>query len=373
MDTEKRLLSLDALRGFDMLFIMGFASLVVACCALFPGGADCWLARQMEHVSWDGLRHHDTIFPLFLYLAGLSFPFSYAKQVARGRTRSQIYGKIFYRGFALVVLGCIYNGFLQLKFPFRYMGVLQHIGLAWMFAALLFINCKTKTRVWIAAAILVGYYLLLRFVGAPDHPGADPFSYEGNLVGYVDRVLNRWFSFMHGRLYRGDFDPEGVLSILPAIVTAMLGMFTGEYVRKPESEVSGGKKTVTMLVAAAVMLVVGLLWSLQFPINKALWSSTFVLVVGAYSVAMFALFYWIIDVKGWKKWTTFFTVIGMNSITIYMGQRIINFRSIGNFFVGGIASLGGEAWANFIGALGYLAVSWLFLYFLYRKKVFLKV
>lgn len=373
MDTEKRLLSLDALRGFDMLFIMGFSSLVVAACALFPGGADCWLARQMSHVAWDGLRHHDTIFPLFLYLAGVSFPFSYAKQVARGKTRGQIYGKIFYRGLALVVLGCIYNGFLQFKFPFRYMGVLQHIGLAWMFAALLFINFKPKARVIIAAAILIGYWLLIRFVGAAASPGQDPFSFEGNLVGYVDRVLNKWFSFMHGRLYRDVFDPEGVLSILPAIVTAMLGMFTGEFVRRPEEEISGGKKTVYMLVAAAVLLVLGLLWSLVFPINKALWSSSFVLVVGAYSVAMFALFYWLIDVKGWKKWTTFFTVIGMNSITIYMGQRIVNFRSISNFFVGGIASLGGEAWAGFIGALGYLAISWLFLYFLYRKKVFLKV
>ena len=373
MDTEKRLLSLDALLGFDMLFIMGFSSLVVAVCALFPNGGECWLARQMSHVSWDGLRHHDTIFPLFLYLAGLSFPFSYAKQVARGKTRKQIYGKIFYRGLALVVLGCIYNGFFQLKFPFRYMGVLQHIGLAWMFAALLFINFKAKTRVWIAACILVVYYLLIRFIGAPDVPGANPLSYEGNLVGYVDRVLNRWFSFMHGRLYEGNFDPEGVLSILPAIVTAMLGMFTGEFVRLPEEKYSGNKKTVYMLIAAAIMLVVGLLWSLQFPINKKLWSSTFVLVVGAYSVAMFALFYWIIDVKGWKKWTTFFTVIGMNSITIYMGQRIINFRSISNFFFGGIAGLCSEPWANAINAFGYLAVSWLFLYFLYKKKIFLKV
>jgi len=250
----------------------------------------------------------------------------------------------------------------------RFYSVLGRIGFAWMFAALLFINLKPKARAIIAACILVGYWLLLRFVPAPDAPGAGPFSLEGNLVGYIDRIL------IPNHIYqKGLFDPEGLLSLLPAIVTAMLGMFTGEFVRVDESKVSGSKKALYMALAAIVMLGVGLLWSLDFPINKKLWSSSFVLVVGAYSLGLFALFYYIIDVRGWKGWTKFFEVIGLNSITIYMAQRIIPFSGISDFFVGGLAGLCSEPWARLISLVGYVAVSWLFLWFLYKKKVFLKV
>ena len=190
MEPGKRLLSLDALRGFDMIFIMGFASVVVSLCSLFPGGESSWLATQMEHVSWEGLRHHDTIFPLFLFIAGISFPFSYSKQVANGASREQIYAKIFKRGIVLFLLGMVYNGLFKLELStVRIYSVLGRIGLAWMFAALLFINFKPKARAIIAVALLVGYWLLLRFIPAPDAPGADPFSLEGNLVGYIDRTL----------------------------------------------------------------------------------------------------------------------------------------------------------------------------------------
>jgi len=369
MEPGKRLLSLDALRGFDMIFIMGFASVVVSLCSLFPGGESSWLATQMEHVSWEGLRHHDTIFPLFLFIAGISFPFSYSKQVANGASRGQIYTKIFKRGIVLFLLGMVYNGLFKLELStVRIYSVLGRIGLAWMFAALLFINFKPKARAIIAVALLVGYWLLLRFIPAPDAPGADPFSLEGNLVGYIDRTL------IPNHIYRkGLYDPEGLLSLMPAIVTAMLGMFTGEFVRIGDDKVSGGKKSLYMAIAAVVMLALGLLWSLVFPINKALWSSSFVLVVGAYSLGLFALFFYIIDVKGWKGWTKFFEVVGLNSITIYMAQRIISFGGINNFFLGGLAGLCPEPVGKLILDVGYFMVSWLFLWFLYKKKVFLKV
>ena len=190
---------------------------------------------------------------------------------------------------------------------------------------------------------------------------------EGNLVGYIDRLITP------GRLIydNGRFDPEGLLSTLPSIVTAMLGMFTGEWVRN--EKVSGGKKTLVMFAAAAVMALIAILWSQVFPINKKLWTSTFVLAVGAFSLASFALFYYIIDVRGWRKWCFPFVVIGMNSITIYMAQRIFNFRSISNFFLNGAAGLCPEVWGKLILAIGYFAISWLFLYFLYKKKIFLKV
>lgn len=365
----QRLLSIDALRGFDMLFIMGFSSLVIAICSLFPGGADSWLATTMKHVEWDGLAHHDTIFPLFLFLAGMSFPFSYAKQVASGRTPLQIYTKIFKRAFILIFLGVVYNGFFELDFEnLRICSVLGRIGLAWMIAAILYINFRAKTRVIICSVILIAYWLLICYVPAPDVAGAKALTMEGNLVGYVDRLITP------GRLYKaGLFDPEGLLSTVPAVVTAMLGIFTGEFVRIPEEKISGKRKSLYMAGAAAVLLAAGLLWSLDFPLNKMLWSSSFVLVVGAYSVGMFALFYYIIDVRKWQKWSKFFAVIGMNSITIYMAQRIIDFGSISNFFLGGLAEKLPPQWAAVLFNFGFVAVGWLFLYFLYRKKTFLKI
>ena len=364
-----RLLSLDTFRGFDMMFIMGFAALVKAICLLFPGGEGSWLFQQMTHCAWDGLRQHDTIFPTFLFIAGISFPFSYASQLARGATKGQVYAKIFRRALILVLLGLVYNGLFELKFPtLRFPSVLGRIGLAWMVAAILQINFKPRTRAVIAVVLLVGYWLLLKYIPAPDAPGADPFSREGNLVGYIDRML------MPNHLYqKGLFDPEGLLSLMPAVVTAMLGMFTGEFVRLGEDKVSGSRKTVCMLLAALVLLGVGLLWSRVFPINKALWSSTFVLVVGAYSLGLFAIFYYLIDVKGWKKWTKFFEVIGLNSIAIYMAQRILPFGSVNKFFFNGLAGLCPEPVGKVILAVGYFALCWLFLWFLYRKKIFLKV
>ena len=360
---KKRLLSIDALRGFDMLFIMGFAGLLVAICQLFPDGDSCWLARQMSHVDWDGLRHHDTIFPLFLFISGMTFPFSAEKRQLGGATKGQLFLQALRRGLVLVALGLVYNKFFDLKLAtLRFPSVLARIGLAWMFAARLFLAFRWKTRAVIAAVILVGYQLLL-LIPAPDAAGAGPLTYEGNIVGYIDRLI-----MPEHLLSKGKFDPEGLLSTLPAIVTAMLGQFTGEFVRSSQRN-----KTGKMLLAAAVLLAVGLVWSLWFPINKKLWTSTFVLVVGAYSVAMYALFYWIIDVKGWKKWTFFFEVIGLNSITIYMAQRIIPFSSVNKFFLGGLAGLCPEPVGKVILAAGYVAVCWLFLLFLYRKKVFLKV
>ena len=140
---KKRLLSIDTLRGMDMLLIMGLSTLLVRLCRLFPGGSDFWLARQMSHVEWNGLAIMDMVFPVFLFIAGLSFPFSYASQVEKGRTSWEIHRKIFIRCLVLIALGIVYNGFFNLRFPQRYASVLARIGLAWMFAALL--SCSSAT------------------------------------------------------------------------------------------------------------------------------------------------------------------------------------------------------------------------------------
>ncbi len=370
MEKENRLMSLDALRGFDMLFIMGLSALVVAVCGMFPGTASDAIAQSMGHVDWNGLQHHDTIFPLFLFLAGVSFPYSLASQRKNGRTQRQIYLKIVRRGVMLILLGMVYNGLLQLDFEnLRCASVLGRIGLAWAVAAALYVCFGLRTRIAIAVAILVGYGALSILVAAPDVPGGDPLTMEGCLVGYVDRLL------LPGRLIYNDgcFDPEGLLSAVPAVVTAMLGIFTGELLRLPQEQMNGTKKTLLMLAGAAVLGAIA--WGCNgfLPINKMLWSSTFVCAVGAYSLAMMALFYYIIDVKECRSWTMPLRVVGMNSISIYLAQEIINFWGVSHFFFGGIAGWCSEGWSDVVLNLGYLLSCWGFLYFLYKQKVFLKV
>ena len=367
----KRLESLDAFRGFDMMFIMGVAGLITAICQLFPGGADCWMARQMSHCAWNGLTHHDTIFPLFIFLAGVSWPFSLAKQRAAGKSNGKIVCKILRRAFILIFLGVVYNGLFKLDFQnLRIASVLGRIGVAWMGAALIYLFVKSPwKRGIICAAILMGYWLLVRFVPAPDVPGGDPLSIEGNIVGWLDRQILPGILLYDG----GRFDPEGILSSVPAIVTAMLGMFAGDLVRLPEDRMTGKRKTLWLLVAAVVCLAAGLLWSLDFPVNKKLWTSSFVLVVAAYSFAGFALFYYLIDVRGHRKWCFPLKVIGMNSITIYLLQKIVSIPSINLFFFGGLSGLFSESVGKVILATGYVLICWFILYFFYRKDVFLKV
>lgn len=370
MEKSQRLQSIDALRGFDMLFIAGLSGVILSVCALFPNGENCWLAQQMYHCSWDGITQRDTIFPLFLFISGITFPFSYGKQLSAGVTKGRIYHKVILRGLVLCLLGIVYNGALKNGFDnIRFASVLGRIGCAWMLAAIIYMNThRASTRLIITALILVGYWAAMRFIPVPDAPeGAGPFTFEGNLCGYVDRML------LPGRLHRGTFDPEGILGVVPAIATAMLGMLTGEFVRLPEEKVGGGRKLLCMLGAAALLLVLGLVWSRWFPLNKALWSSTFVLVVGAYSLALFAIFYWIIDVRGWRKWAFPLRVVGMNSIAIYMIPQIFDVGHISEFFFGSIGAALPKPWADVVLSAAFLAIMWLFTYFLYRRKIFLKV
>lgn len=363
-----RLFSLDALRGFDMLFIMGFSELITSICQLFPSAFSSQIAHNMHHVPWDGLTHHDTIFPLFLFLAGVSFPFSLSKQQSQGMSNLQIHKKILRRGLTLVLLGCIYNGLLQFDFEhMRYASVLGRIGLAWMFAALITLHTNVKSRLGILAGILLGYWALLYFFPAPDIPDATPLSRAGNLVGYIDR------HFLPGVLHGTTFDPEGILSTLPAIGTALLGIFAGEFIKYPHIKYTPRRKSMILALFGILLLSIGLCWNIVFPINKNLWSSSFVCVVGAYSFLIFSLFYYIIDVKELRSWSFPLRVIGMNSITIYLAQEIINFHQVTNFFLGGIISLFSEGVGTEIYYMGYIAICWLFLWFLYKKQIFLKV
>lgn len=365
----QRLQSLDALRGFDMFWIAGGKGIFVGLAAITGWPVLEWWKSQMGHVDWNGFAFYDMIFPLFLFIAGISFPFSMEKSLQKGVSHKDLYLRIFKRGITLVLLGMIYNGLLKFDFEnMRYASVLGRIGLAWMFAALIFINTKTvrARSIW-CAGLLIFYWLLLTFVPAPDYPGAERFSIEGNFTSYFDRM------FLPGRLHSVIHDPEGILGIIPATSTALLGMLTGYFVMMRKEGLSETKKTGYMVIAGFVLIIIGLLWNMIFPINKNLWSSSFVCFVGGLSLLLFCLFYFIIDIRGYRKWSFFFVVIGLNSITIYMAPKLINFRYAADFLFGGIVRLFSENWAALVGSLAYFAVCWMFLYFLYKQKLFLKV
>ena len=365
MNSSNRLLSLDALRGFDMLFIMGGEWVVCTIAALF-GDSD--FNAKFNHVPWHGLQFMDTVFPLFLFLAGASFPFSSAKSLEKGAKRGQIALKALRRGLTLFALGLVYNGFLELDFAhFRVWSVLGRIGLAWMFAAWLYLAFGTRVRLVLAAALLAAVTVFTICVPAPGSAAVvDPFSAAGNFGCWLDRTLTA------GHICCADYDPEGFAGLLPAVVTALLGMFAGDIVRAGGTAATG-TKTLRLLACGAVCATLGFALTPVFPINKALWSPSFTLVVGGYSFALFAFFYWIVDVKGWTRWAFFFTVIGINSITIYLGQQIVNFTAMDHFFLKGLAGCLPELWGRLLLEVGYIAICWLFLHFLYRHKVFLKV
>jgi len=360
-----RLASLDALRGFDMLFIMGGEGLVCAIAAAlgFPEFKD-----GFGHAAWHGFHFMDVVFPLFLFMAGVSFPFSCAKSRSRGLPERTIALKCLRRGATLVFLGLCCSKLLSLDFAhLRVWSVLGRIGVAWMVAAWLYLALGVKTRLGVAAAILAAVTAGTVFVTAPGAAApVDPFSPEGNFGCWLDRTLTG------GHTYRPLFDPEGFAGMLPAVVTAMLGMFAGDIVRRGGSAATG-RKALELAACGAAATALGLALSPVFPVNKALWSPSFTLVAGGVSFAAFAAFYWIVDVLEFRRWTFFFTVIGMNSITIYMAQRVIGFRVARDFLFGGVASLFPEAWGAVVLQAGYIAACWLFLYFLHRKGVYLKV
>lgn len=371
-----RLVSLDAFRGFDMMIIIGFDRIFSALGRCIYGGNGGWMAEQMSHPYWFGLSFYDTVFPTFLFIAGISFPFSYARQKEKGTSSLQIHLSILKRAAILVVLGWVYNRLFTVGFAdLRYGSVLGKIGIGWMIAALCYVHFRLFTRIVICASLVVVYAVLLNVLKAPDYPEALPFSIQGNFVGWVDRMI------MPGKLYQSAFiggekvanlcEPSGILGNFFSSATAMLGVFAGEIVRA--ERFSGGRKTLHLLVFAAGLVFAGLIACNFVPISKKLWTPSFLLCVGGYSAAVFAAFYWFADVKGWKKWTFFFVVIGMNSITIYLLQRFVDFMGTVKFFLGGVASLLSPAQASLLFACGYLALSWLLLLFLYKKKIFLKV
>lgn len=363
---KTRLHSLDALRGADMFFIVGGEALILTLASLFPeSGIMKTLAAQMTHVDWHGFHFMDLIFPLFLFISGVTFPFSLSSQQKKGMTRHQITLRCIRRGLILVAFGLVYNGILSCTdlAHFRYASVLGRIGLAWMFAAIIHLWLSRKTCWAIIPTFLLGYWALL--VAFPV-PGMDPYSQDGSLVGRIDRLL------LPGRLYLGNHDPEGWLGLIPSIITAMLGIEAGRLLK--DTTKTEMRKVATLTAVGILFILIGAVWNIAMPINKNLWTSSFVMLTAGISFCLLATFYLVIDVWGYRRWAFFPAVIGMNSITIYLATVAIDFEHTAHFlFSGIIEGLVPEPIRPLSFTLSFIACWWTFLYFLYRQKIFLRV
>ncbi len=360
----QRLLSLDALRGFDMFWIVGAEELVHALQKVADNGPLSLLADQLRHKGWAGFHFEDLIFPLFVFIVGVSLVFSLTKTLEKFGRRAALW-RILRRSALLYLLGILYYGGLSTPFEkIRLLGVLQRIALCYLFASLLFCYLKPKALAGVCAGLLLGYWALLSFVPVPGH-GAGNFAEGANLANFVDQ---QWLPL---RRWDGDHDPEGLLSTLPAIASCLLGVFGGlllKNVRVPD------KKKVTSLIAAGLAcLAVGWLWHLNFPVIKKIWTSSFVLVAGGYSFLLLAAFYQVIDVWKIQKWAQPFVWIGVNPITIYFGGRFIDFDEMAKLFVGGPVNACLGRYGELVLVMTSLAFGFLFLRFLYQHKIFLRV
>jgi predicted acyltransferase len=371
----ERLRSIDALRGFDMFWIVGGDALGRALGKWYYGTSQNWVNEQMEHVPWEGFHFYDLIFPLFLFLVGSVIPFSLASLRRRGASNAAVYFRVARRVVLLFALGLMCNRLLDFVWPMRVAGVLQRIAICYGIAAVISLHTNARGQLLTIAAILLGYWAILAWVPNPETGIAGDLTKEGNLAGYIDR------HFLPGRIikaYYGYGDNEGILSTIPAVATALLGVLAGTWLRSSYGPLL---KTLVLAAAGAVCLGLGELWATQFPVIKNLWTSSFVLVAGGWSLLLLALFYAIIDGLKWQAWAFPFVVIGVNAITIYVVPRFVDFKSMANFFLGGVIRLAGTPEiVERIGDLsqvilwaGVLLLQWLFLLWLYRQRLFLRV
>jgi predicted acyltransferase len=362
----QRLYSLDALRGFDMFWIMGAEEIVHNTAKVWPSGFWTGFANQLTHPAWDGFHLYDTIFPLFLFMAGVATPYSVGRELEKGAAKSAVAFRVLKRCLLLILFGLIVNNGIEIKpiAEIRFGSVLGRIGTAYLFANLIYLYSAKKWHIFWFWSFLFFYWALLRFNAAPGF-AAGNLTMEGNFASYIDRLV------MPGKLYLGIHDPEGMASTIPAISTGLLGIITGNFIKSDAA--AGQTKAIKIAAVGALFLLLAYLWNFSFPINKNLWSSSFTLLVGGISLLLMAVFYYVIDVLGYKKWSFFFRIIGMNSILIYMSGHFIDWEYTTKACFTWLMQLIGDPYNLIIFAIAFVFIKWLFLYFMYRKKVFLKV
>ncbi|MFM7606386.1 MAG: acyltransferase family protein [Prosthecobacter sp.] len=395
----KRLMSVDALRGFDMLWIVGAGAIVTALEQMSANPLTELLSTQLKHVEWEGFRFYDLIFPLFLFIVGVSLVFSLDKALARGG-RAQVLGRVFRRGLLLFAAGVFYYGGLSKPWPeVQLGGVLHRIAACYVCAALIYTFVRSpRGLVAVCVVLLVGFWALVTFVPVPDFkleppvveeiarrigsdspsdiaasvPGRVTGSYEEgrNLVNHLD------FLYLPGKKAQRYYINEGLLSTLPAIALSLFGVLTGLLFKNASVE---PRKKIAWLVGAGIgCIALGLLWSVSFPLIKRIWTSSFIIVAGGCSALLMALFYWLVDVRQWRGWCRPFMWVGCNALTIYLTQAIVGFQTLATRFTGGDVRQFfdhhvTQGFGGLVTACTGLLLVILFARFLYRRQIFLRV
>jgi len=356
-----RLMSLDALRGFDMFWIIGGGAIFTGLIKAVDGPLDA-MRPQLEHVRWEGLHFWDLIWPLFMFIVGVSIPLSIEKRQAARATKRSLYLHAVRRAIILFVLGMVLQGRLlawDLDKLRPCYSVLHGIAAGYLIAFAVALELRPKMQGAVLAVLLLAYWAVLEWLSVPG-VGAGVLTPDGNVATWVDRLVL-------GRFHYGE--NTWFLSYAGFASSVLLGVLAGRLLMSPAAAKT---KVLALAGAGAGCVALGLLWSLAFPIIKLLWTSSFVLVGGGYGFLLLALFYWIIDVKGCRRWAFFFTVIGMNSIAAYTATMLFSFKQIGNIFVGSLLSRI-RPWDGLVEASAAFALVWLLLYWMYRTRTFLKL
>ena len=355
-----RLVSLDALRGFDMFWIIGGDYVVRSWPRIHDSAVTRELAAQMDHCEWAGFHFYDLIFPLFIFIVGVSQVFSISRMIERAGRAAAI-KRIAFRSVILFLLGILYMGGVANGFKNVYLvGVLHRIAVAYFFTALIFCFCRVRAMALICLALLAGYWALMTFVPVP---GIGPPSLSGpgqNLAHYLDEL------YLPGQKFEGT-----LLSTLPAVANCLLGVFAGLLLK--HDAIAGQRKVYWLLGSGAASLGLGFAWGLQFPIIKLLWTPTYVLVACGYSALLLGVFYQIIELWQCRKWAQPFVWLGMNAITIYLVASAVNFHRLAARFVGGDIKLFLGNYSELVTSLVALALVFWLVNFLYRQRVFLRL
>ncbi|MGV3510211.1 MAG: acyltransferase family protein [Sphingobacteriaceae bacterium] len=378
-NSNSRLLSLDVFRG-----------LTVAAMILVNNPGD-WgnIYSPFKHAEWHGCTPTDLIFPFFLFIVGVSIVFALSTKKAKGVSGKEIIISIIKRSAILFLLGIILALFpnvfidpLKTISGLRIPGVLQRIALVFLVSAIIFYKTDIKTQIILFVILLLGYWALMTLVPVPG-VGAPNLEKETNLGAWLDRNI-----LTEAHLWKSakTWDPEGILSTLPAIATGLSGIFTGIWLRR--KDVQPNKKVIMMVVAGILSVVLGYIWNMWFPLNKALWTSSFVLYTSGLAIIILAIFYWLIDILEYKWFTLPFVVYGVNAITVFFMSGIIaklmSFIKVNgadgtevslktflykSYFVPNFSPLNASlAWA-----LSFVFFWFLILLWMYRRKIFIKV
>ena len=357
-----RLLSLDALRGFDMFWIIGGQEIIKGLAQVFPGKLSDIAVGQLEHVRWQGLHFYDVIWPLFMFMVGVSLSFSLARRRLNGATQKVLYLHALKRASILIVLGMMAQGNL-LKFDLSTLhpcySVLHGIAAGYLVATVVMLWFRPQGQAIATAAFLILYWILLITIPVPG-VGRGVLTPTGNAATYVDHLILGRFAYGENTWF---------LSYLGFAASVLIGALAGNLLRSARSAKG---KCLFLSAGGAGMVILGLIWSLWFPIIKLLWTSSFVLVAGGISCLLLAAFYLVMDVGGYRKWAFGFVVIGVNALAVYMATMLFDFRKIGNIFVGHLVPRIGR-FGSLLEATAAFAIIWLVLYWMYRTKSFVKV